>query len=200
MENKIFDTSDSCRERLDLAYKTYTIHNNPHLEHIIVRKKLIDTLFKKLDTFCSEQLISATFELGMDQGSIYEKPSEKIDYTGDLFYAISHEICKGRESNFVYNKLGSPRVKYQSADTYSCFWLFGKYHIRAYTKRNKQVAPDSFRASTEAMNARLWWFLEIKYDDESLDSMFSVLQDLHHGLDRLESSYKQYNTSTPQLE
>ena len=164
-----FDTSEACRKKVKKVFKEFTDLDD--------YKEKINDLFLTLDKF-NRNSQDVRVSLDMDQGDVNKVVTNgkvSTDPTGEFFHALAHIICNGQESNFVYNKSGDAVNKWESAGTYECSWQYENILLRAYTVREYKQAA---------------WYLEIKNitNDALLDSIYSVLQSMHHRLNAVEAS------------
>jgi hypothetical protein len=172
-----FDTSDQCRTKLNelLIQHTHLKDDGTNdYNHMMYRNFIIDTIMRKLQTNISY----TCFETNLDFGAI--NPGEQ----DDLFTGIANAIS-GRSVTLQSKQHGiDDTYLVPQAKRYEYWWDLAPYKCKFFT-RNRY-------------GNYLMFFMEIENGDlvsavdtdseEHVSSMFTILQNIHDRVTRLESS------------
>jgi hypothetical protein len=179
----VFDTSEECRHTLDELLKQYTHlkdNGTNDYNHMMSRNFIVNTILRNLQNNISY----VCFDTQLDFGAINSGQQD------DLFTGIANAIS-GRSVTLQKKQHGiDDRYLVTQAKRYEYWWDFAPYKCKFFT-RNR-------------FNNYLKFFMEIENGDlvsgvdtdsetpanrgEIVSSMFTILQNMHDRVTRLESS------------
>ena len=200
-----FDFSDRARNIIDSALRYHTSYSagnttQIHDNNLRSRNTIIDEIFTKLHSFNSSAI---TFNLHLHQSVVRERRTET------LFRQIANAICRNRISNFHFIAHGDSFHDWERHGKYVISWDFEHYRFKVYTR----VSRRSHRSLNYFMNIVDTNQLQDDSGDSGhdtdeevtdktatqlapdrngrLDSVFTILDNMHNRINRLESTFTQ---------
>ncbi len=168
----VLDTSEQCRTKLNELLKKYTYLKDGvghDYNYTITRNLFIDTIMRQLQNNISYVCFDMKLSFGQS--------GDRYNLFTEIANAISGRSVTLKETTHGYDRVNN------RAKSYAYSWDVAPYKCKFFTKNRN--------------NSYLTFYMEITNDDlnsgadtdsEHVSSMFTILQNIHDRVTRLESS------------